>query len=107
MAVQRSQRHPSHRLILTPGTSHVLNQQRGGPMRDLQQALDSISVIRTQLARGTEFRGYGPRSIAVGGVLALAVALGQSWWFGGRTVDPDAFLIAWVVTAMVAATCSC
>lgn len=76
-------------------------------MRDLQQALDQISVIRTQLARGTQFRGYGPASIAAGGVLAIAVALGQSWWFRDQTIDPDAFLAAWVSTAIVAATLSC
>jgi len=76
-------------------------------MRDLQQALDQISDIRTQIARGTQFRGYGPSSIAAGGMLAIAVALGQSWWFRDQNVDSAAFLAAWVSTAVVAATLSC
>ena len=75
-------------------------------MRDLQQALEEISAIRGQLARGTRFRGYGPRSIASTGALALAVALGQSWWFRGRPIDPEAFLWAWIITAIVSATLS-
>jgi hypothetical protein len=76
-------------------------------MRDLQQALEHISVIRAQLARGTQFRGYGPVSTASTGVLAIVVALGQSWWFHSHTTDPDAFVIAWVVTAVVAAGLGC
>ena len=46
-------------------------------MTELRQALDDISAIRTQVARGTQFRGYGPVSIASTGVLALAVAAAQ------------------------------
>lgn len=76
-------------------------------MTDLQQALDQISVIRAQLARGTQFRGYGPLSVAASGVLAIAVALGQAWWFEGRPVDPGSFLVTWIITAVVAATLSC
>jgi hypothetical protein len=75
-------------------------------MRDLQQALEEISVIRSQLAHGTQFRGYGPGSIAATGVLAITVALSQSWWFQGRPIDPDVFLQTWVVTAVVSAALS-
>jgi hypothetical protein len=76
-------------------------------MRDLQQALEELSLIRSQLAQGTQFRGYGPGSIAVTGVLAIGVALSQSWWFQGRPIDPDAFLQTWVVTAVAAAALCC
>lgn len=76
-------------------------------MRDLQQALEQISVIRTQLARGTQFRGYGPASTAATGVLAIGVALGQSWWFRDHPADPDAFVTAWVITAILAASLAC
>jgi hypothetical protein len=76
-------------------------------MRDLQQALEHISVIRTQLARGTQFRGYGPASTAATGLLALAVALGQSWWFRDHKADPETFVMAWVATAMIGATVAC
>ena len=40
-------------------------------MKDLRQALSEIHTIRNQVARGTEFRGYGPASIAVSGILAF------------------------------------
>lgn len=76
-------------------------------MRDLQQALEEINVIRSQLAQGSQFRGYGPRSIAMTGVLAILVALGQSWWYQDRAIGPDAFLRTWVLTALVCAALTC
>jgi len=33
-------------------------------MTELRQALDDISAIEPRLARGTQFRGYGPLSVA-------------------------------------------
>jgi len=70
-------------------------------MTDLTQALAEISEIRAQVARGTQFRGYGPASIAVSGALALMVAATQAHWMkeGGRDVVP--FLAVWVATAAV------
>jgi hypothetical protein len=71
-------------------------------MTDLTQALAEISEIRAQVARGTQFRGYGPASIAVSGTLALIVAAAQAVWIkkeGGRDVVP--FLAVWVATAAV------
>jgi hypothetical protein len=70
-------------------------------MTDLTQALAEISEIRAQVARGTQFRGYGPASIAASGTLALIVAAAQAVWMkeGGRDVTP--FLAAWVATAAV------
>jgi len=68
-------------------------------MTELRQALAEIRTIRTQVARGTQFLGYGPRSIAVSGVLALAVAAIQSRWFSGSQRDTVAFLEVWVATA--------
>ena len=49
-------------------------------MKELQQALSEIQSIRTQVARDSEFRGYGPASIAVSGILALLVAAAQAQW---------------------------
>ena len=49
-------------------------------MKELQQALSEIHSIRNQVAQGTEFRGYGPASIAASGILALLVAAVQSQW---------------------------
>jgi hypothetical protein len=73
-------------------------------MTDLSQALAEISAIRAQVARDTQFRGYGPASIAMSGVLALLVAAAQSHW--SREIGSDAvrFLAVWAGTAAVAVT---
>jgi hypothetical protein len=73
-------------------------------MTELRQALAEIRAIRTQVARGTQFRGYGPRSNAASGVLALGVATVQARWFSGAGHDVSEFLAIWVVTA---ALCVC
>jgi hypothetical protein len=68
---------------------------------DLHQALAQLSAIRTQVARDTQFRGYGPASIAASGVLALMVAALQSHLTNdGRDFFP--FLFVWAGTAAIA-----
>ncbi|SRR6266446_6199465 len=71
-------------------------------MQDLQQALSEIRSIRTQMAHGTEFRGYGPTSIAASGILALLVAAVQTQWVArpGK-VDLAAWIGVWAGTAVV------
>ena len=71
-------------------------------MKELQQALSEIQSIRSQVARGTEFRGYGPASVAVSGVLALLVAAVQARWTA-KTANPDVaiWLGVWAGTAAV------
>jgi hypothetical protein len=71
-------------------------------MTELRQALDDISAIRTQVARGTQFRGYGPLSVALSGVLALFVAAAQSHWLAGSNHGLKSFLGVWIATAAVA-----
>jgi hypothetical protein len=75
-------------------------------MTDLRQALAEIRAIRTQVARGTQFRGYGPRSIAASGVLALGVAAVQAHWFSGVGHDVSEFLVIWVATAALSVVMS-
>jgi hypothetical protein len=70
-------------------------------MTELRQALAEIRAIRTQVARGTQFRGYGPRSIAASGVLALGVAAVQARWFSDAGHAVSEFLAIWVATAAV------
>ncbi len=70
-------------------------------MRDLHRALTDISVIREQLARGTEFRGYGPATLAATGTLALLVAAAQALWLKDPASHLQAYLTAWVLTAAV------
>jgi hypothetical protein len=72
-------------------------------MKELQQALSEIHSIRNQVAHGTEFRGYGPASIAASGVLALLVAAGQMQWMAKPArADLTMWLGVWAVTAVVA-----
>jgi hypothetical protein len=72
-------------------------------MQELHQAMSAIHSIRIQVARGTEFRGYGPASIAFSGILALLVAAGQSQWMIKHSKHDFApYLAVWVCTAAVA-----
>jgi len=71
-------------------------------MKELQQALSEIHSIRTQVARGTEFRGYGPASIAASGILALVVAAAQTQWMAkSAKADLTIWLGVWAGTAVV------
>jgi hypothetical protein len=71
-------------------------------MKELQQALSEIHSIRNQVAHGTEFRGYGPASIAASGILALLVAAVQMRWMAnpGKT-GLTMWLGVWAGTAAV------
>ena len=71
-------------------------------MQELHQAMSEIHSIRVQVARGTEFRGYGPASIAFSGVIALLVAAGQSLWSIDHGHDFTQYLGIWVCAAAVA-----
>lgn len=71
-------------------------------MMELRQALADINAIRSQVARGTQFRGYGPLSIASSGILALAVAAAQAHWAQSSEHDLRLFLVIWISTAAVA-----
>jgi hypothetical protein len=68
-------------------------------MQDLNRALTDISVIRGQLARDTEFRGYGPVALAATGTLALIVAAAQAQWLKDPAGHVHLYVWLWVVTA--------
>jgi hypothetical protein len=70
-------------------------------MPNLHDALAEISAIRGQIARGTEFRGYGPASVAVSGLLALLTAALQSHWLKRFEHDFTVYLAVWVAAAAV------
>jgi len=69
-------------------------------VNDLRQALAQINAIRAQVARDTQFRGYGPVSIAASGVLALLVAAVQSRLIKDGS-DFSSFFLIWTATAAV------
>ena len=72
-------------------------------MRELDKALADIIAIRSQIAAGTAFRGYGPTALAATGGLALLTAGAQSLWLDDPNAQPVTFLMAWAVTAVLAA----
>jgi hypothetical protein len=73
-------------------------------MTGLPKALAEINAIRGQVARGTEFSGYDPASIALSGVLALFVATIQSYWVRNSLYDFSMCVVIWVAIAAVSVT---
>src|SRR5947207_14823893 len=74
----------------------------GHGMKDLERALADITAIRSQLARGTEFRGYGPVTVAATGLLALLAAALQALLLPDPAADPLGYLALWVGMAVIA-----
>jgi hypothetical protein len=72
-------------------------------MLDLDRALTDIRAMKSQLARGTVFRGYGPATFAVTGVLALTAAWTQSRWIEDPANDLWAYVGLWAATAIFSA----
>jgi hypothetical protein len=68
---------------------------------DLHTALAEIQAIRGQLARGAEFRGYGPATLAATGALALAAAAAQAHWLKNPARAIGVYLAIWIGTAVV------
>ena len=68
-------------------------------MRDLDKALADIIAIRSQLAAGTAFRGYGPAAMAATGGVALGTAMLQFAWLDDPTGHPLIFFFGWAAAA--------
>ncbi|HEX4023437.1 MAG TPA: hypothetical protein VHX52_01845 [Steroidobacteraceae bacterium] len=73
-------------------------------MTELNKALAEIRSIRGQLARGTQFRGYGPATLAATGVLALLAAVMQQRWLPNPSLDVAHYLSIWIATAAISLT---
>jgi hypothetical protein len=71
-------------------------------VKDLDRALADITAIRSQLARGTEFRGYGPVTVAATGLLALLAAALQAIFLPDPSAALLAYLALWVGMAALA-----
>jgi hypothetical protein len=72
-------------------------------MNDLNRALGDISSIRRQVARSTEFRGYGPATLAATGGIAILAATAQTLWLPDPANRIAAYLAIWISTAVVSA----
>ncbi len=70
-------------------------------MSDLHNALGDIGSIRRQVASATQFRGYGPVTLAATGLLALAAAGAQSLWVHDPAAHVQQYLALWLGTAVV------
>ena len=68
-------------------------------MQDLDKALAEINAIRSQMARDTQFRGYGVATFVATGVLAGVAAVGQAIWLPQPTHTALAYLTLWVAVA--------
>jgi hypothetical protein len=72
-------------------------------MTDLQKALGDISSIKRQVARSTEFRGYGSATMAGTAGFALLAALAQGAWVREPAKHISEYLTIWIWTALVSA----
>jgi hypothetical protein len=69
-------------------------------MRNLDQALEEISAIRSQIARGTTFRGYGPAALTATALLAVGAAVAQATFITTPLVQVERFVWLWAGTAL-------
>jgi hypothetical protein len=72
-------------------------------IRDLDKALADIIAIRSQLAAGTAFAGYGPAAIAATAVVALITTFLQYVLLTDPTDHPLTFLFGWALAALLSA----
>jgi len=72
-------------------------------MNDLNKALIDISSMRRQMARSTEFRGYGPATLAGTAGFAVLAATAQSFWVRDAASQIGTYLGIWIWTAAVSA----
>lgn len=70
---------------------------------NLSKALGDITSIRRQVARSTQFRGYGPVTLATTGMLAIAAAAAQMHWLRDPADNLPLYLAIWISTAIVSA----
>jgi hypothetical protein len=66
---------------------------------DIDRALIEIRAMRSQIARGTEFRGYGPAAFAATGIFAGLAAFLQTQFIPAPLADIQTYLALWIATA--------
>jgi hypothetical protein len=72
-------------------------------MNDLHKALDDITSMRRQMARTTQFRGYGPATLATTGAFAFSAAGLQALWVPDPGNHIATYLSIWIWTAFLSA----
>ena len=71
--------------------------------QDLDKALGDIKSIRQQMARATEFRGYGPATLAATAVFAIVAAATQAAYVRDPADQIARYLGIWISTAALSA----
>jgi hypothetical protein len=71
-------------------------------MNELEKALADIADIRSRVAAGTLFQGFGPAVLGASGLLAFAGAGAQTFW-PSLAKTPEAYLAVWTGIAVIAA----
>jgi len=71
-------------------------------MIDLDKALADIATIRTQIARGIPYRGFGPMTMAATGALALLAAIIQAFCIADPASSMTWYLTLWIGAATIA-----
>lgn len=71
-------------------------------MQDLRQALGAIGAIRLQLAQAAQFRGLGPMTVGLSGVMAVLVGAAQAAWPAALAPNPLGFALTWMAAAALA-----
>src|ERR1700674_4807730 len=72
-------------------------------MSDLHKALGDISSIRRQMVHSTQFRGYGPATLAATGVFAFLAASSQSMLLPDPANHIPTYLSIWIGPAVLSA----
>lgn len=72
-------------------------------MSDLHRALADISSMRRQVARATEFRGYGPATLAGTALFATVAVAVQARWVPAPANHFASYLGIWILTAVASA----
>ncbi|MGC1423416.1 MAG: hypothetical protein WA354_02350 [Terracidiphilus sp.] len=73
------------------------------PLHPLDKALGDITSIRRQVARTTEFRGYGAATLAATGVFAIGAAVTQAFVLPIPASNIGNYLRIWITTAILSA----
>lgn len=68
-------------------------------MPDLRGALDDLALIREQVAKSSQFEGFGPVTLSATGILALIVGATQGLWLKDPRGHIGEFLTEWYATA--------
>jgi hypothetical protein len=69
-------------------------------MSDLDRALTEIQSIRRQVARTTEFRGYGPATLFATAVVAVLAGIAQAYWVPEPAMRPVQYVALWLSTGV-------